>query len=72
MTNSFLLRKKIKSRGIRLAYIVEALNTSYAWLKKKIDGEKPFTNNEIYVLGKVLELTDEEMIAIFFAEDVDE
>lgn len=71
MTNSFMLRQKIKSKGIRLSHLVNALHTSYAWLKKKIDGKKPFTNDEIFILGKTLNLNDDEIIAIFFADDVD-
>lgn len=71
MTNSTLLRLKIKNKGFRLSHLVCKLNTSYAWLKKKIDGEIPFKNDEILILSKILELTDSEIMDIFFADEVD-
>ena len=40
MTNSALLQKKIKEKGVKLGFLVKKLNTSYHWLNKKINNEK--------------------------------
>ena len=37
MTNTALLEQIIKEKGIKKGKLVKALNTSYSWLKKKIN-----------------------------------
>lgn len=72
MTNSELLIAKIKESGLKRGYIAEKLNTSYAWLDKKITGEVPFKAYEIQALCDVLGISDlKEKEAIFFAKDVE-
>lgn len=71
MTNTKLLRKKIKDSGLRVGFIVEKLDTSYGWLDKKIDGIVPFKAWEIQTLCEILNITDlQEKEDIFFANDV--
>ncbi len=72
MTDSILLKQKIKESGFKMGYIVEQLNTSYGWLNKKINNEKPFKAEEIQALCDVLSITDfAEKERIFFANNVE-
>jgi hypothetical protein len=72
MTNSVLLKNKIKESGLRLGFIVEKLGTSYAWFKKKLEGKKDFNAAEIQMLCEILNITDlEEKDRIFFAVNVE-
>lgn len=72
MTNSALLKKKIKEKGVKLGFLVEKLNTSYRWLNKKINNEKDFTASEIDTLCEVLGIADlKEKERIFFAKNVE-
>lgn len=71
MTNTALLEKIIKDKGIKKGKLVKALNTSYSWLKKKINNEKPFTADEMQKMCEVLGIEDLELKErIFFASDV--
>lgn len=71
MTNTALLEKIIKEKGVKKAKLVEALNTSYSWLKKKINNEKSFTADEMQKMCEVLGIEDLELKErIFFASDV--
>ena len=72
MTDSALLQKKIKEKGVKLGFLVKKLNTSYHWLNKKINNEKDFTASEIDILCEVLGITDlKEKDRIFFAKNVE-
>ena len=72
MTNSALLKDKIKESGLKNGFIAEKLNTSYAWLAKKIAGEVAFKAYEIQILCDLLCISDlEEKEKIFFAENVE-
>lgn len=71
MTNTALLEQIIKDKGIKKGKLVKALNTSYSWLKKKINNEKPFTADEMQILCEVLGIEDLELKErIFFAANV--
>ena len=73
MTNSELLKLKIKESGLKLGFIVEKLNTSYAWFNKKLENQKDFTAAEIQMLCEILSITDlAEKDRIFFAVNVEE
>lgn len=68
MTNSILLQKKIDESGLKVGFIAEKLDTSYAWLKKKVSGKVPFKAYEIQILCDLLGIVDlEEKEQIFFA-----
>lgn len=72
MTNSELLKEKIKQNGLKLGFIVEKLETSYAWFNKKLENEKEFTASEIQTLCDILNITDiAEKDRIFFAKNVE-
>lgn len=72
MTNSDLLKNKIKESGVKLGFIVEKLNTSYHWLNKKIENEQSFKAWEIQTLCEILNITDPaEKDRIFFAKNVE-
>ena len=72
MTNSELLKLKIKESGLKLGFIVDKLNTSYAWFNKKLENEKDFNAAEIQMLCEILSITDlAEKDRIFFAKNVE-
>ncbi len=67
MTNTNLLREKIRASGYRLNFVAEKIGLTYAGLLKKINNETEFKASEIVALKKLLDLTDEEANEIFFA-----
>lgn len=72
MTNSDLLKQKIKESGLKIGFIVEKLDTSYGWFNKKLENEKDFTAAEIQMLCEILSITDlAERDRIFFAKNVE-
>ena len=72
MTNSELLKQKIKESGLKLGFIVEKLGTSYAWFNKKLENGKEFNAVEIQKLCEILGITDlKEKERIFFAKNVE-
>jgi hypothetical protein len=66
-----LLRKKIDQAGLKLTYVAERLGLTYQGLKKKLDGDTEFKASEIAVLKDMLHLSDADVQAIFFDDDVD-
>lgn len=66
-----LLKKKIDQFGFKLIYVAERLNLTYQGFKKKLDGDTEFKASEIAVLKDLLKLSDAEVQAIFFDDDVD-
>ena len=66
-----LLRKKIDQSGFKLTYVAERCGLTYQGFKKKLDGDTEFKASEIAVLKDMLNLTDAEVQAIFFGDDVD-
>jgi hypothetical protein len=51
--------------------VAERLNLTYQGFKKKLDGDTEFKASEIAVLKDLLKLSDAEVQAIFFDDDVD-
>jgi len=72
MTNLEMLREKIDGSGYKIQYIASALNLSYQGFLNKLKGLSEFGNSEISSLCKLLHLTIEEMMQIFFDDLVDE
>ena len=70
MTNRELLNKRIKDAGIKKGYIAEALGKTISTLSRKLAGTQDFTESEMRTLTKVLQLSVEDRMAIFFAEEV--
>ena len=72
MVNTQLLENIIKSKGIKKSKIVKTLNTSYDWLKKKMNNKVNFTADEMTKICNLLDIKDLELKErIFFADNVD-
>ena len=72
MTNTTLLRRKIDESGYKLIFIAEKCGLTYQGFMKKVNNETEFKASEIQTLKELLNLTTEEVNAIFFAVHVDE
>lgn len=66
MTNTKLLRDKIKESGYKLYYIAERLNISYQCLLNKMNNKTEMKAAEISVLCQILKISKKEKEAIFF------
>ena len=72
LTNSEMLKEKIKSKGLKLNFLASKLGLSRQGFKNKVDNINEFTASEIIVLCDVLMITNlKEKEAIFFAKEVD-
>lgn len=67
LTNTEMLRLKIKESGLKYSYIAKQLNLSAYGLQKKIEGDTEFKASEIETIKDVLNLTRVERDQIFFA-----
>lgn len=67
MTDTKLLREKIEESGYRIAFIASACGLSYQGLLNKINNKTEFTASEIRAIKNLLQLSDSESTAIFFA-----
>ena len=73
MTDTALLKAKIKGSGLKIAYIAEQMGLSRYGLYLKINGENEFTVGEVQCLCNLLRIDSlEEREDIFFAQKVDE
>lgn len=72
MTNTTLLRRKIDELGYKLIFLAEKCGLTYQGFMKKVNNETEFKASEIQTLKELLNLTTEEVNAIFFAVHVDE
>ena len=61
-----ILKLKIKDKKLNYQKLAKELRISESGLNKKINGKNYFTQSEIYRIKKLLELTDNELIKIFF------
>lgn len=66
-----LLKEIIEKSGYKLRYVAEKCGITYAGLKKKLDGEHEFKASEIAALKFFLNLSDEQVHRIFFAQKVE-
>lgn len=67
LTNSKLLREKIKQSGYRISFIADKMGITYQAFLNKINNESEFKAREIQVLYDILKLSADERDAIFFA-----
>lgn len=67
MINSEMLLDAIKRCGYRLDHVAQHLSITRQRLSDKIKNKAEFKIGEIQLLVKLLHLTDDEIIAIFFA-----
>ena len=68
MTNTNLLKGKIKEHGLSQKEVACALNLSQQALNQKINNKREFTVREIFAISKLLEIKDKD--AYFFYNDV--
>ena len=68
MTNTDLLREKIRLSGLRMKFIANSIGITYQGLLNKVTNKQEFRASEIQALYDLLGLTEEERIKIFFAQ----
>ncbi len=71
MTDTIKLKQAIKDSGMTIVAIAEKAGILRETLYNKINGESEFKASEISALSKVLNLSNEERDAIFFANEVE-
>lgn len=71
MTKSNLLREKIDGCGFKLVFVAKQLDISYQAFLKKLNNETEFKTSEVMILKELLHLTDDEVMEIFFGQNVD-
>lgn len=71
MTNYELLREKIRDSGMTIVAISNKAGILRETLYNRLNGKGDFTASEMMSLAKVLNLSNEERDAIFFAEKVE-
>lgn len=72
MTDTLLLKEKIKSSGLRIGFIADKLGIERTTLWKKVNNERSFKQKEIMQMCELLRIDSlEEKERIFFATDVD-
>lgn len=67
-TNRNLLKSKLALVGMSEKKLAEAAGISYPAYNKKIVGKVYFTVKDIFKIAKVLSLTGEDIVEIFFSE----
>lgn len=67
--NAFKLKGKIIEKDKTQKWLAEKMGISENTMSQKINGRTAFTVPEIYEIGKLLNLTNEEKIAIFLQEN---
>lgn len=68
MTDTVMLRKRIKESGLRLSFIADTLGISRYTLQRKIDNRSEFRISEVDALSKLLGLTPLEKDNYFFVQ----
>ena len=61
-----VLKLKIKDKKLNYQKLAKELRISESGLNKKINGKNFFTQSEIYELKELLELSNDELVQIFF------
>lgn len=68
--NKNLLSARMVEHNVNNAQLAEALSIDEATLYRKKSGVSDFYRREIQILKKYLDLSDEDIRLIFFADDV--
>ena len=71
MTNTKLLRRKIKESGYKVGFLAEKMGITYHGLLNKINNRSAFRPRELAMLAGLLQLPREEWFAVFFAGEAD-
>lgn len=72
MTNTELLRRKIKESGYKVGFLAEKMGITYHGLLNKINNRSDFRARELAMLAGLLQLPREEWFAVFFAGEAEE
>lgn len=67
MTNTALLKEKIKNSGVKVTFIASQLGITYMAFTNRMNGKVEFRMNEVRKLAELLHLTQDEVQQIFFA-----
>ena len=68
MTNSKLLLKTIRDRGLKFKFVAEQLGLTANGFRKKANNQTEFKASEIQNCVAILHLSDEERNKIFFCQ----
>ena len=68
MTNTVLLRRAVKNRGIKYQHIAQELGISPTTLSRKVQNDSDFRANEIAAITKILDLSPQEVKNIFLQQ----
>ena len=61
-----ILKEKIRDRKLNYKKLSEKMRISESGLNKKMNGKYFFTQEEIFLLKKILKLKNSELVQIFF------
>lgn len=61
-----ILKEKIRNKKLSYKKLSEKMRISESGLNKKMNGKNFFTQSEIYELKELLELSNDELVQIFF------
>ena len=61
-----ILKEKIRDRKLSYKKLSEKMRISESGFNKKINGKYFFTQEEVYELKELLELSNDELVHIFF------
>lgn len=61
-----ILKEKIRDRKLSYKKLSEKMRISESGFNKKINGKYFFTQEEIFLLKKILKLKNSELVQIFF------
>lgn len=68
MTNTSLLREKIKMSGYKMSFLADMLDIDPSTFSRKINNKAEFWESEMNILSKLLKMSATEKNAIFFAK----
>ena len=71
MTNVTLLRQKIDESGLKMSHIASQLDMTPQGLYKKLKDGSDWTFTQVMTIKRLLNLSDEEVNAIFFNTNVE-
>lgn len=68
MFNENEFKGKVKSNGMTLEEVARHIGISPSTLTRKMQSKTDFFRGEVEIIRQLLKLTDDDIIAIFFAE----
>lgn len=68
MTNTSLLREKIKKSGYKMSFIAKKLDVDPSTFSRKLNNKAEFWESEMNILSNLLKMSATEKNAIFFAK----